>query len=162
MKRWSLLTMSDGVDMQEFVGELAGRNRGKAAVVFTHDYTGQREWAAKLAEITGETHIDVLDMFHEDQTLVERMRGMLIPAFFDFLQQYGGSRVLIVSGIEFLTATWAAQADYAREFAGHIEKRWQSPALLFVMQYDPKIAQYRFSSRFNNRYVIDQRETYKL
>jgi hypothetical protein len=44
-----------------------------------------------------------------------------------------------------------------------IETWGKSPALLFVMQYDRKIAQYDFTGRYtDNIYIVDRRETIKL
>ena len=155
--------MSESVDVVELVDSLAKRRRGRACIVFTHDYSDQAEWAARLAEKTGAEHIDLLDEFSRDPELSGSMRTMLIPAFFDFLSEKSKARVVVVSGIEFLKATWSADRDYARQFAGMVEMWGKTPALLFVMQYDRKIAQYDFTDRYaDNIYVVDRRETIKL
>jgi hypothetical protein len=155
--------MSKSVDVVELVDGLAKRRSGRACIVFTHEYSDQAEWARRLAEKTGAEHIDLLDEFSRESELSGSMRTMLIPAFFDFLAERSSAQVMVVSGIEFLKATWSADKDYARQFAGAVETWGRSPALLFVMQYDRKIAQYDFTSRYaDNIYVVDRRETIKL
>jgi hypothetical protein len=155
--------MSESIDVVKLVEELPQRRRGRACIVFAHEYRDQAEWAARLAEKSGAEHIDILDDFFQNTELSGSLRTMLIPAFFDFLAGRSSARVAVVSGIEFLKATWSADREYVRQFAGMIETWGKSPALLFVMQYDRKIAQYDFTGRYtDNIYIVDRRETIKL
>jgi hypothetical protein len=155
--------MSDSIDVVELVEGLAQRRRGRACIVFTHDYRDQAQWAARLAEKSGAEHIDLLDEFSQDSELSGSMRSMLIPAFFEFLAGRSSAPVAVVSGIEFLKATWSADRDYAKQFSGMVERWNKTPALLLVMQYDRKIAQYNFTDRYaDNTYLVDRRETIKL
>lgn len=157
------MAMSESIDMVKLVDGLAQRKRGRACIVFTHEYRDQTEWATRLAEKSRAEHIDILDEFVQNTELSGSLRTMLIPAFFDFLAGRSSAGVAVISGIEFLKATWSADREYTRQFAGMVETWGRSPALLFVMQYDRKIAQYQFTERYaDNIYVVDRRETIKL
>ena len=153
--------MSDPINMLEIVKELPSRPRGKACIVFTHDYAGQKDWAEQLADMTGSDHINLLELFAGDDSLSEDLSRLTVPAFFDFLKSKRSAPVLIVSGLEFLKATWAGLSNAAEEFASRVETWRQSPCLLFVMQHDREIAERPFR-RYEHTVVIDQRETLKL
>ncbi|MCP4400643.1 MAG: hypothetical protein GY801_25500 [bacterium] len=71
--------------------------------------------------------------------------------------------VLIMSGLEFLQATWMAQPGAAERFAGRMEIWNQTPCLLYVLQYDKTIATPRPYRRFRQyRFVVEQQETLAL
>ena len=155
--------MSDCIDIVEVAQTLPTRRRGRACIVFTYDIKDQAAWAKTVAERTSADYINVLEQFYADQGLIDRLRTLLVQDFFEYLQHQSDNRLLIVSGIEFLMAMWASQADYVEQFAGMLEKWDQKPALLVVMQYNKKIDQYNFSRRFGDTtYIVDRRETFAL
>ena len=155
--------MSDPVNMIQFVAELARRPKGRAAVVLTHDYEGQKEWAAQLAHQTNSEHINLLEFFSKDLALSNGIEQFLVRKVFDFLKDRSPSPVLIISGMEFLKATWAGQSNSVEEFASQVQTWNKSPCLLFVLQYDKLLARYDFGQRFRQyTFVVDQKETLVL
>jgi len=148
--------------MVELVRNLPSRPRGRACIVLTHEYDGQKEWAAELACQTNSEHIDLLELFAEDRTLGSRLGQFLIPGLFDFLKGRSRASVLIVSGMEFLKATWTGQSNVTEQFASHVETWNQSPCLLFVLQYDKTLATREFRRFRQYTFVVDQKETLKL
>ena len=70
--------------------------------------------------------------------------------------------VLIVSGIEFLKATWSGQTNSIEQFTTHVETWNQKPCLLFVLQYDKIIATREFRRYRQYTFVVDQKETLAL
>jgi len=113
--------MNDPINMVQFVTELARRPKGRAAVVLTHEYKGQKEWAMELARQTDSEHIDLLELFDKDQTLGNKIGQFLVPSLFDFLKGRSQARLLIVSGMEFLKATWTGQSNSVEEFASLVK-----------------------------------------
>ncbi len=154
--------MSDVVDMVQLVQNLPSRPRGQACIVLTHEYGDQKEWAAELARRTNSEHIDMLDLFTEDRSMSERLREFLVPKLFEFLRDRTKALVLILSGIEFLKATWSGQPSSIKQFASQVETWKDSPALLFVMQYDKIIATRQFRRHRQYTFVVDQKETIAL
>ena len=154
--------MNDPVNMVQLVRSLPSRPRGRACIVLTHEYDGQKEWAAELARQTDSEHIDLLELFAEDRTLGSRLGQFLIPGLFDFLKGRSRASVLIVSGMEFLKATWTGQSNVTEQFASHVETWNQSPCLLFVLQYDKTLATREFRRFRQYTFVVDQKETLKL
>jgi len=154
--------MSDGIDAVALVGELATRDRGRSCIVLTHDHAGQRKWSAELAQQTGSDHVDLLDLFTVDHGLAGRVQEFSVARLFEFLNGYSGKPVLIVSGLEFLKATWSGLASASEEFASRVETWRGTPAFLFVMQYDKALADRNFTRYPQYAFVIDQRETIKL
>lgn len=154
--------MNDPVNMVQLVRSLPSRPRGRACIVLTHEYDGQKEWAAELARQTDSEHIDLLELFAEDRTLGSRLGQFLIPGLFDFLKGRSRASVLIVSGMEFLKATWTGQSNVTEQFASHVETWHQSPCLLFVLQYDKTLATREFRRFRQYTFVVDQKETLAL
>lgn len=154
--------MNDPVNMVQLVRSLPSRPRGRACIVLTHEYDGQKEWAAELARQTDSEHIDLLELFAEDRTLGSRLSQFLIPGLFDFLKGRSRASVLIVSGMEFLKATWTGQSNVTEQFASHVETWNQSPCLLFVLQYDKTLATREFRRFRQYTFVVDQKETLAL
>ena len=154
--------MNDPVNMVQLVRSLPSRPRGRACIVLTHEYDGQKEWAAELASQTDSEHLDLLELFAEDRTLGSRLGQFLIPGLFDFLKGRSRASVLIVSGMEFLKATWTGQSNAIDQFLSQLKTWDKSPALLFVLQFDKTIASYDFGRRFQYTFVVDQRETLAL
>jgi hypothetical protein len=163
--------MSDPVNMVQLVRSIPSRPRGKACIVLTHEYEGQKEWAAELARQTESEHLDLLELFSEDAELSKRLTEFSVPTLFDFLQKrYLETQrstfsiqhsSFIISNIEFLKATWSGQANSVEQFASHVETWNQKPCLLFVLQYDKTIATRKFT-RYRHTFVVDQKETLKL
>ena len=154
--------MNKPVDIVKLVGELPSRSRGKACIVLTHENEGQKEWAAELARQTESEHLDLLELFSEDAELSRKISQFLIPNLFVFLKSYDKAPVLIVSGIEFLKATWSGQTNSVEQFASHVETWNQKPCILFVFQYDKIIATRDFRRYRQYTFVVDQKETLAL
>lgn len=154
--------MSDPVNMVQLVRLLPSRPRGRACIVLTHEYEGQKEWAAELARQTDSEHLDLLELFAQDVNLGNKIGQFLIPNLFEFLKGYDKAPVLIVSGIEFLKATWSGQTNSIEQFTAHVETWNQKPCLLFVLQYDKTIATREFRRYRQYTFVVDQKETLKL
>jgi len=154
--------MSDAVNMVQLVKGLASRPRGRACILLTHDYEGQKEWAETLALQTGSEHINLLDLFVQDTQLSSQIGEFLVPNLFAFLKKRSKTPVLIVSGLEFLKATWTSQSDVIEQFTSHVETWNQSPCLLFVIQCDPIIATTEFRRFRQYKFVVDQKETLAL
>ena len=154
--------MSDPVNIIQLVNGLPSRPRGRACIVLTHEYKGQREWAMELACQTDSEHIDLLELFDKDQTLGNKIGQFLVPSLFDFLKGRSQARVLIISGMEFLKATWTGQLNAVEQFASLVKTWDKTPCLLFVLQYDKILATHDFGRRYQYTFVIDQKETLAL
>ena len=154
--------MNDPVNMVQLVSELPSRPRGRACIVLTHDYDGQKAWAAELARQTDAMHIDLLDRFFEDEALGAAVSQFLVPRLFDFLKAECNAQVLIVSGMEFLKATWSGQVNVVEQFAARVETWNQTPCLVFVLQYDKTLATHDFRRFRQYNFVVDQKETLAL
>lgn len=154
--------MNDPVNMVQLVSDLPSRARGRACIVLTHDYEGQKAWAAELARQTEATHIDLLERFSKDDTLGAAVSQFLVPKLFDFLKGECDSQVLIISGMEFLKATWSGQANVVEQFAARVETWNQTPCLVFVLQYDKTLATHDFRRFRQYTFVVDQNETLAL
>jgi hypothetical protein len=130
--------------------------------VLTHEYVGQKEWASTLATKTGIEHIDLLDTFLSDETLRNMVGSFGVDDFFRYIQGKKGPKVLVVTGMEFLRATWTGQANVMEKFASQVEMWANNPALLIVMQFDPCLAKRPFT-RFPDRlFVVDQKNTFAV
>ena len=151
--------MNDPVDIIKIVRDLPSRPRGRACIVLTHDYESQQEWAGKLSHQTGSDHINLLELFVNDTALSNQIGEFLVPNLFDFLKERSNAPVLIVSGLEFLKATWTSQSNILEQFASHVETWNQTPCLLFVLQYDKTIASREFRRFRQYTFVVDQKET---
>lgn len=154
--------MSDPVNMVQLVRNLPSRPRGRACIVLTHDYEGQKAWSAELSRQTNAEHLDLLELFAQDADLSSKIGYFLVPRLFEFLKNRGQAPVLIVSGLEFLKATWAGQSNVVEQFASHIETWNQNPCLLFVLQYDKIIATREYRRYRQYTFVVDQKETLAL
>ncbi len=164
--------------MVKLLRNLSSRPRGRACIVLTHEYEGQKEWAAELARQTDSEHLDLLELFVQNPELGSNIGRFSVPALFDFLKtvnkqpQYSSfiihhselssAPVLIVSGIEFLKATWSGQTNSVEQFASHVETWNQKPCILFVLQYDKTISTREFRRYRQYTFVVDQKETLKL
>ena len=154
--------MTNPVNMIQLVRELPSRPRGRACIVLTHEYEGQKEWAAELAHQTDSEHLDLLEIFAQDAKLSSKIGQFLILNLFDFLKNHSKAPVLIVSGLEFLKATWAGLSNGVEQFASHVETWNQKPCLLFVLQYDKILATREFRRYPQYTFVVDQKETLAL
>lgn len=154
--------MSDPINMLHLVKELPTRQRGRACVVLTHDYYGQKAWAEDLARKTGSEHLNLLGLFVADNALGDKIGQFLVPDLFTLLEGRSKVPVLIVTGLEFLKATWAGQVTMMEEFARQIETWHKNPCLLFCLQYDKNLAAYQFKRFVQHRFVVDQKETLAL
>jgi hypothetical protein len=154
--------MSNPVDMVQLVRDMPSRPRGRACIVLTHEYEGQKKWAAELARQTESEHLDLMELFSKDTDLGSKIGQFLIPNLFEFLKGYDKAPVLIVSGLEFLKATWSGQTNSVEQFASHVETWNQKPCILFVLQHDKIIATREFRRYRQYTFVVDQKETLAL
>ncbi len=154
--------MSDPVNMVQLVRDLPSRPRGRACIVLTHEYGGQKEWAAELTRQTNSEHLDLLELFAQDAKLSSKIGQFLVPRLFEFLKNHGQASVLVISGMEFLKATWAGQSNAVDQFLSQLKTWDKYPSLLFIMQYDKTIASYDFGRRYQHTFVVDQKETLAL
>jgi len=154
--------MSDPVNMVQLVRDLPSRPLGRACIVLTHEYGGQKEWAAELARQTDSEHLDLLELFAQDAKLSRKIGQFLIPSIFEVLKNHGQASVLVISGMEFLKATWASQSNVVEQFASHVETWNRKPCLLFVLQYDKIIATREYRRYRQYTFVVDQKETLAL
>jgi len=154
--------MSDPVNIVQLVRDLPSRPRGRACIVLTHDYDGQRKWAAELARQTDSEHLDLLQRFVHDEELASRIGQFMVSDLFEFLRRHDRTRVLVVSGMEFLKAAWSGQSDAVEQFASQVEFWDKKPCLVFVLQYDRTIAGRAYRRFPQYTFVVDQKETLAL
>ena len=154
--------MKDPVNMLNIVSELSQRPRGRACIVLTSNYAGQKDWAAQLAKRTDAGHLHILDEFAESPELSEKVGSFLIPDFFALLQNHASKSVLIASGFEFLLAAWSGLTSSIEQFAVQVEMWDRAPALLLVTQFDRYLAERKFPRYADRVFVVDQRNTLAL
>lgn len=154
--------MDKVVNIVELTKSLSQRPRGRACIVFTHDYLEQKAWSAELARQAGAAHLHLLDVFANDEALAENVGTFSINDLFRFLSESAKSPIIVVTGLEFLMAMWAGQANVVEQFARQIEMRDKSPALLMVMQYHPPLAKWKFTRIKDRVFIVDQRDTLAL
>ena len=154
--------VNDGIDIVKIAKGLPQRSRGNSCIVLTHKHEEQRAWAEELAVQTGAHHLDLLDHFVSHPDLAENIGQFTIQNLFDLLSSIRNQKVLIVTGLEFLLATWTGIPNAMEQFANQIEYWDKSPALLIVMQYDSALAARRFTRYPQYKFVVDQKETFAL
>jgi hypothetical protein len=154
--------MSDPIDTIKLVHELPKRPRGRACIVLTHEYLGQKSWASEISKQTKMSHLDLLDFFAKNDELSSKISSFSIKDFFSFLQAKKDTPVLIITGLEFLMATWIALANLAEQFCSHVETWNKSPALLLILQHISAIAESKFLRHPDKIFVIDQKNTLAL
>jgi hypothetical protein len=154
--------MATPIDIVKLVKDLPSRPRGRACIVFSQEYVGQKEWAAELARLVGADHLDLLDHFSANDDLAEKVSAFSVEKFFEFCRSKSSSKVLIISGLEFLKATWAAQPVALETFAHRVETWDQFPALLIIIQFDPILAKKEFKRFPQYLFLIDQKDTLSL
>jgi hypothetical protein len=150
------------VNIVDLTKSLPQRPRGRACIVFTHDYLAQKAWAAELARQAGAAHLHLLDVFANDEALAKNVGTFSINDLFRFLSESAKSPVIVVSGLEFLMAMWASQANIVDQFARQIEMRDKSPSLLMVIQHHPPLAKWKFTRIKDQTFIVDQRDTLAL
>lgn len=148
--------------MIKLTQELSKRPRGRACIVLTHNYSDQKDWAMELAKQTDSGYVDLLDHFQEKHDLAETISSLNVSQLFSLLRTIGDKPVLIVTGMEFLKATWSAQQNALEDFAKHVETWTKSPAVLLVLQFDSAITESKFTRYPQYQFVVDQKETYAL
>ncbi len=151
------------INMVHFLlNDLAKRPRGRACFIFTHDYKDQKNWAERLSQLTDSTHIDLLEIFQEKSNLSGRLNSFLVSDLFNLLSSYKEKHTLILSGLEFLLASWIGQPKAMEKLAVEIEMWSKKPAILIVMQYDKRLYERKYTRHAHQIIVIDQRETEAL
>ena len=154
--------VEEGINVVHLTKSLSQRPRGRACIVLTHNYLEQKTWSAELAKRAGAGHLHLLDTFANDEPLSENVGAFSVNDLFRFLTENCNDPILIVSGLEFLKATWLGQASVLEQFARQVEMWDKKPALLFVMQYDRFLASLKFERFKQYPFVIDQRDTLAL
>jgi hypothetical protein len=154
--------LEEGIDVVHLTKSLSQRPRGRACIAFTHNYLDQKTWAAELAKRAGAGHLHLLDTFADDERFSENVGAFSVDDLFRFFTENINDPILIVSGLEFLKATWLGQASVLEQFARQVEMWDKKPALLFVMQYDRFLASLKFERFKQYPFVIDQRDTLAL
>jgi len=150
---------SKTVDLMQLSKALPKRQRGRACIVFTRDYLEQKTWAVKLAETANVTHLNLLDELAKEKQSI-KMSTFSVDGLFKYLEKKTSSSLLIISGIEFIKATWAYSPQKAMERLAIKVETWdKKPALMFVMQYEPILAQIKFKRFPDLQFVIDQQNT---
>lgn len=152
---------NNAVDVLQLVQELPKRQRGRACIILTRDYPEQKTWAAKLADLAGVNHVDLLDELAKTGQDCN-MATFSVDGLFKYLAGRGDSAVLVVSGIEFIKATWAYNPKALDQFAQQVELWSKNPALIFVMQYEPLLTTMQFTRFPNLQFVVDQQNTIAL
>ncbi len=153
--------MTDPVNLIELIEELPRRQRGRACIVLTQNYLDQREWCSKLSQLTGAEHIDMLDHL-EGTEESKKLSSFSIEGCFNYLANQTTSQVLIVSGLEFLMATWANAPSSFEQFASIVEMWSKKPALLIVTRYNSELAQRKFTRYPDKLFVVNQQNTISL
>ena len=154
--------MSEPINMVQLVEQLPTRARGRACVVLTREYGSQNAWAAELARQTGAAHVNLLERFSKDNGLSNTISQFLVPKLFDFLPAETSNKILVVSGIEFLKATWSGQVKVMEQFAARVETWNLTPCLVFVLQYDKSLAAHQFRRFKQHTFIVNQEETLAL
>lgn len=153
---------TDAVDLIKLSEELPKRLRGNACIILTRDYPKQKEWAAHLASCIGANHLNLLD----DMVAPEahcKIAEFSVDGLFKYLENRSDAPVLVVSGIEFIKATWAYNPRKTMDqFVQKVELWSKKPALLFVIQYDSFLAQTQFTRFKDLHFVVDQQNTIAL
>ena len=153
---------TEAVDLIHLLRELPKRQRGRACIVLTRNYLEQKAWAAKLADIARAEHLDLLDeLAGSEQTC--SMAGFSVEGLFKYLEGRSQATVLLVSGMEFIKATWAYNPGKTMaQFAKQVEMWTREPALLFMIQHDSLLANAQFRRFPDLRFVVDQQNTISL
>jgi hypothetical protein len=108
----------------------------------------------------GYTTLDLLDLMAADSALAAKISSLSPAALFDFLTPRAStSRVLIVSGLEVVLATWPAASPSMKQFAARLELWEKKPALVFVIQREPTLEKHTFTRYPQYRFVMDQTQT---
>jgi Xaa-Pro aminopeptidase len=152
--------VNEAVNLVKLLADLP--KRSKACIVLTQEVADQKTWAAELASQAEAKHLDLLDLFAEDEALGTTVSTFGVNHLFALLQQQDGAAVFIVTGLEFLRAAWSGRASAMEDFAKRLEFWEKSPALVFVTQHDSFLSKRKFDQRFQYTYVVDQRDTLAL
>jgi len=150
------------VDPIALVQDVISRPRGRACVVLTRDYPGQRAWAETLAVRTGAQHLNLQSQFLVDEGLADHLDTFTVAELFSLFRKHGEHPALVISGLEFLMATWAGLTKSGEEFARRVETWDAKPALVFVLQHDPDLAAYKFTRYPQHMFVVEQDNTLAL
>lgn len=158
------MTMPALEDMRQFAARLVER-RNRAALLLTPDLPGQVEYAARLAHALDATHLDVLTRFQEDAALMARLSWFSPDDFFSWIGDHAPSRLLVLSGIEFLLGAWISQGEpkqVKQSLCQKIELWTARPAFLLVTHEDPVFAAYQPQRHTGSRVVLHLSETLAL
>lgn len=153
---------TDAVDLIKLSEELTKRLRGNACIILTRDHLRQKAWAAHLASCIGASHLNLLDEMVSPEARC-KIAEFSVDGLFKYLENRSDTPVLVVSGIEFIKATWAYNPRKTMDqFVKKVELWSKKPALLFVIQYDSFLAQTQFTRFKDLHFVVDQQNTIAL
>lgn len=153
--------MSVPVDMPAFVRKLPQRRRGQACIVLTRDPAGAPAWAETLAVRAEATHLDLLDHFQAHPGLTARVSEIGPRELLDLLKESTPRGTLVVSGLEFLRATWQARPGLDEDLAKTLEF-WMGPPSLVLVLAEDRFYRDRDFSRMQQPMIVHQTDTYAL
>lgn len=153
--------MSEPLDMPAFVRSLSRRRRGQACIVLTRDPAGACAWTETLAERSESTHLDLLRHFQEHPELADRVSETGPRELLALLKENAPRGVLVVSGLEFLRATWQARPGLDEDLAASLEFWVGPPALVLVLAED-RFFRDRDFTRMQQPMIVHQTDTYAL
>jgi hypothetical protein len=151
------------LDLKKFAAELAAR-RNKAALLLAPDLTAQRACAEQIATAIGATHLDLLDRFQSDAALTAQLPSFSTDDLFKLLAAEK-TKILVMSGIEFLLAVWISQDDAKTvklKICQAVELWERTPALLLVVQPDSVFAEYQPTRHKGSQVIIQLSQTLSL
>lgn len=152
------------IDMRQFAARLIER-RNRAALLLTPDLTGQQSYAATLAGAVDALHLDVLARFQEDEALLEKLSYFSSDDLLTLIAEHRDSRLVVVSGIEFLLGAWISQGEskpVKRSLCQKIELWVGEPAFILVTHEDPVFADYQPERHTGSGVVLHTSETLSL
>jgi hypothetical protein len=156
--------MPDLIDMRQFATQLVER-RNRAALLLSPDLAGQHAYAARLAQILGATHLDVLCRFREDESLLSGLSCFSLDKLLVLIAEHRQTPLLVVSGIEFLLGAWLSQSEprhAKKDLCEKIEFWQQSPAFILITHEDPVFAAFQPQRFPGTRVVLHLSETLAL
>lgn len=150
--------------MRQFAAQLLER-RNRAALLLTPDLAGQRDYAAQLAGVLDALHLDVLSRFQEDDALLSRISYFSSDELLSLIAEHRDSRLVVVSGVEFLLAAWISQGEVKqvkRALCEKVELWVGEPAFILVTHEDPVLADYQPTRHRGSRVVLRTSDTLAL
>lgn len=153
--------MSDPVDMPAFVRSLPRRRRGQACIVLTREPAEAPAWAETLAARAEATHLDLLRHFKDHPEIAARVSETGPRELLALLKGAAPRGILVVTGLEFLRATWKARPGLDEDLAKTLEF-WMGPPSLVLVLAEDRFYLDRDFSRMQQPMIVHQTDTYAL